>query len=221
MAFWLRTDGKFLFIPGQYALFELSNPPHTDQEGNDRAFSIASSPSEQNRIMIATRMRPTAFKNSLKEIPLGTPLKVEGPAGSFTLYKDQKKPAVFLAGGIGITPFRSMIAHATEQKSPQKLTLFYSNKTAKQTAFLSDFESWAKQNKNFSFVPTVTGPDASTWKYETGRISKELIQKHVQDLETPIFYVAGPPAMVAGLRETLVAAGVPEDSIRTEDFSGY
>ena len=222
MAFWFDISGtNFNFKPGQYAVFTLINPPLTDEEGNIRNFSIASSPKNKNQIMIASRMRNTAFKNSLKSIKIGTKVKISGPLGSFTLHENNKKPAVFLAGGIGITPFRSMIEFAAQEKLSHKIYLFYSNKTPKSTAFLKDLEDFSKKNKNFKFIPTVTEYEGKDWKYEFGRCNIEMIKKYVKDIKKPIYYSAGPPGMVAAMKAMLLESGIKEDNIKTEDFVGY
>ena len=140
MAFWFSTEGgsvpagrhgvsggDFNFIAGQAVDITLINPPHTDAEGDTRTFSIATSPNHRELLVIATRMRDTAFKNSLKEMPLGTNVRMTEATGDFTLQKNTKKPAVMLAGGIGITPFKSMVEWATEEKLPHKITLLYCN----------------------------------------------------------------------------------------------
>lgn len=220
-AFWLdRSGSDFVFKAGQHADFTLENPPLTDAEGNVRAFSIASSPNAKE-LLIATRMRDTAFKNSLKTIPLGTNITVSDPMGNFTLHKDASKPAVFVGGGIGITPMRSIIAWATEEKLPHKITLLYSNRTPSLTAFLGELEAMAKENPNFTFVPTITEAADAGWNYEQGMIDAAFVKKHVPDPANSIFYVAGPPAMVTGIIGMLPKAGANEDNIRTEEFGGY
>jgi ferredoxin-NADP reductase len=115
MAFHFEKPSQFDFKPGQSADVTLFNPPETDSEGNTRTFSIASSPFE-NQLMFATRMRDTAFKRSLKKVPLGTNAKIDLPMGSFTLLKNSAKPAVFLSGGIGIRPFLSIVRQADHDR---------------------------------------------------------------------------------------------------------
>ncbi len=222
MAFHFERPSQFDFKPGQSADVTLSNPPETDAEGNTRTFSIASSPFE-NQLMFATRMRDTAFKRSLKKVPLGTDVKLESPMGSFTLHKNSVKPAVFLAGGIGITPFFSIVRQADHDQLPHKLYLFYSNRRPEDTPFLETLQTLEKSNPNFHLVCTMTSmqQSAKEWKGETGLINQEMLSRHLTNLQGPIFYIAGPPAMVAGMRAMLVAAKVDEDDIRTEDFAGY
>jgi ferredoxin-NADP reductase len=144
--------------------------------------------------MVAMRMRNSAFKESLETIPLGTRLKVTSPMGSFTLHKDSSKPAVFLAGGIGITPIHSMIGWATEEKLPHELYLFYSNRTPEETAFLNRLENWARVNLNFKLVATITAFKDPSWPHECGRSDEKMLTKHLRELDNSVYYLAGPPA---------------------------
>jgi ferredoxin-NADP reductase len=222
MAFYFGKPSRFDFKPGQSADLTLSSPPETDPEGNTRTFSIASSPFE-NHLMFATRMRDTAFKRSMKKVPLGTEVKIESPMGSFMLHKNSAKPAVFLAGGIGITPFVSIVRQADHDRLPHKLHLFYSNRRPEDVHFLEALQMLEKSNPNFQLVSTMTAMPQSKreWTGETGLINQEMLSRHLTNLQGPIYYIAGPPAMVAGLRKMLVGANVDEDDIRTEDFAGY
>jgi ferredoxin-NADP reductase len=222
MAFHFDKPEGFEFKPGQSVDFTLIDPPETDAEGDIRTFSIASTPLDP-QLMIATRMRNTAFKRVLKTMPLGTAVKIDGPSGSFTLHKNQAKPAVLLAGGIGITPFFSIIRYATAEKLPHQLYLFYSNRRPEDAPFLGALEDCAQQNSNFHFVPTMTNPETSQreWQGERGLIDGNMVAKHLPSLQGPIYYLAGPPGMVTAMRQMLVAAGVDEDDLRTEEFAGY
>jgi len=222
MAFHFERPKGFDFKSGQSADITLLNPPETDSEGNVRTFSIASAPFE-HELMFTTRMRDTAFKRSLKKVPLGTAVKMDSAMGSFTLHKNSAKPAVFLAGGIGITPFFSIVRQADHDRMPHKLYMFYANRRPEDTPFLDTLHELEKSNPNFRFVPTMTEMSRSkkTWNGETARIDKEMLSRHLSDLRGPIFYIAGPPAMVAGLSKMLVAAGVEEDDIRSDEFAGY
>jgi ferredoxin-NADP reductase len=222
MAFHFEKPPGFDFKAGQSADLTLLNPPETDVEGNTRTFSVASAPFE-NELMFATRMRDTAFKRSLKKMPLGTSVKMDSAAGSFTLHKNSAKPAVFLAGGIGITPFFSIVRQADHDRLPHRLYLFYSNRRPEDAPFLETLQHLEKTNSNFRFVGTMTemAHSRKKWDGETGWIDKEMLSRYLNDLRGPIYYIAGPPAMVAGMREMLVASSVDEDDIRTEEFAGY
>ena len=222
MAFHFEKPAGFHFKPGQSADITLSDPPETDAEGNIRTFSIASPPFE-NELVFATRMRDTAFKRSLKKVPLGTEVTIAPAAGSFTLHKNPAKPAVFLAGGIGITPFFSIVRQADRDHLPQALYLFYSNRRPEDAAFLDTLQALEKTNPNFRLICTMTemAKSQKEWKGETGFIIKEMLVKYLAHLQGPIYYTAGPPALVAAMREMLIAASVDEDDIRAEDFAGY
>jgi ferredoxin-NADP reductase len=222
IAFHFEKPSGFAFKAGQSADLTLIDPPDTDAEGNTRTFSIASPPFE-NELVFTTRMRDTAFKRSLKNVPLATEVKIGSAAGSFTLHKNPAKPAVFLAGGIGITPFFSMVRQADHDRLPHKLYLFYANRRPEDAAFLGSLQTLETTNPNFRLICTMTEMSKSKkeWKGETVLIDKEMLSRHLAVLQGPIYYIAGPPPMVAAMRQTLVSAGIEEDDIRAEDFAGY
>lgn len=222
MAFLFEKPKDFQFEPGQFVDLTLIDPPENDAEGSSRSFSIASAPHEED-LMFATRMRDTAFKRVLRTLPLGTELQMEGPFGMMTLDKAESRPAVFLAGGIGITPFRSMIHEASKQKWPRPLWLFYSNRRPEDAPFLSELWEIQKNNPSYKLIATLTEPEKSrqTWAGETGYIKIAMLAKHLGELNGAIYYTAGPPAMVAAMLEMLGKGGVQMSHIRTEEFSGY
>jgi ferredoxin-NADP reductase len=222
MAFHFDKPNGFEFRAGQAIDVTLLDPPETDAEGNIRTFSIASPPFEE-RLMIATRMRDTAFKRALKSLPLGTAVKIDGPSGSLTLHKNSSEPAIFLAGGIGITPFLSILRQSTHERLPHQLFLFYSNRRPEDAPFLDTLNELQKTNPKFRFVPTMTeaGKSHQKWIGQTGFIDSNMLANTVSSVQGPIYYIAGPPAMVAAMRQMIVAAGADEDDIRTEEFSGY
>lgn len=222
MAFHFEKPPGFEFRPGQSSDLTLVNPPETDAEGNVRTFSIASAPFE-DRLMFATRMRETAFKRSLKAMPIGTAVKVEPATGSFTLHKISAKPAVLLAGGIGITPFFSLVKQADRERLPHKLYLFYSNRRPEDAPFLESLDNLQKSNPNFHLFATMTEMSHSKrkWDGETGFIDEAMLSRYLNDLRGPIYYIAGPPSMVTQIRKMLFAYNVNKDDIRTDEFAGY
>ena len=222
MAFQFEKPPAFNFKPGQSTDLTLLDPPETDWEGNVRTFSIASAPFE-DRLTFATRMRDTAFKRSLKKMPLGTAVKMDSATGDFTLHKNSAQPGVFLTGGIGVTPFSSILRQADHDRAPHKLHLFYSNSRPEDAPFLEVLQNLEKTNSNFSFIATMTDMAHSKkpWNGETGRINQEMLSKYLNDLLGPIYYIAGPPAMVSAMSKMLVECSVDEDDIRTDEFAGY
>jgi len=222
MAFHFERPSGFSFSAGQFADVTLIDPLETDAKGKTRTFSIASPPSA-NELVFTTRMRNTAFKRSLKEMTVTAKVKIGSPGGSFTLRKNLAKPAIFLAGGIGITPFLSMAQQADRDGAPQEICMFYSNPRPEDAAFLDTLMALETTNPNFRLICTMTqmSKSKSEWKGETSLIDKKMLCRHLADLQGPIYYIAGPPAMVAALREALVSAGVEESEIRTDEFVGY
>lgn len=222
MAFHFSKPSQFVFAPGQFVDLTLLQPSETDAAGNSRAFSIASAPHEDT-IIVATRLRDTAFKRELQRMPIGSTVRMEGPFGKLVLHSDQTRPAVFVAGGIGITPFRSMVVHAAQQQLPQRLVLFYSNRRPEDAAFLDELQSLQDKNRHYSFVGTMTEPEKSrhAWQGETGYLNAGLLSKYLVGIERPIYYVVGPPGMVTALRTILKDAHVEDIDIRIEKFAGY
>lgn len=222
MAFTFEKPEGFAFKAGQCGDFTLLNPKETDEKGNIRAFSLADSP-DANNLMIATRIRDSAFKRVLKELPLGAELKLEGPSGSFTLHNNKAIPAVYLTGGIGITPVRSIVVHAAKGKKLQQIFLFYSNNKPEDAAFLDELKSLEHENSNYKFIPTMTAMNQSKneWHGELGYINKKMLEKYIKDLTKPIYYISGPAAMVTAMRNMLTEISIDDDNIRTEEFSGY
>jgi ferredoxin-NADP reductase len=223
MAFQFEKPASWTYKAGQFVDITLLNPPETDAEGNTRGFSISSAP-EEPTIMVTTRLRDTAFRRVLRKMPLKSEVRIEGPFGNLTLHKDATRPAVMLAGGIGITPFRSMIVNATKEKLAHHIFLFYSNRRPEDTAFLQEFQTLETQNPNFNLIATMTEVEKSSlWKGEVGMIDHKMLDRHLKAWywARPIFYIAGPPQMVRDLQTMLTKAGVDSDDIRTEEFSGY
>lgn len=160
IAFFFEKPAGFQFKAGQFGNFTLVNPPETDGEGNTRTFSLASAPAE-SELMVATRMRDTAFKRVWKTMPLGAEVQLAGPFGSLTLHQDAARPAVFLAGGIGITPFRSIVVQTQQDNRNRRLFLFYSNRRPEDAPFLEELQALGQQNAQFTFVGTMTAMDKS------------------------------------------------------------
>lgn len=196
--------------------------PGCGLSGLTHTFSIASS-CFANDIMVVTRMRDSHFKRALSVLPLGNEVSIRGPMGSFILHDDLSRPAVLIAGGIGIAPFLSMLSSAAIDKAHPPVFLFYANRYVEDAAFMDTLWDLEMSSRSFHFVPTFTriGPGHGGWKGATGAISAQLIRKYASNLQDPIYYVAGPPNMVAAAHQTLVELAIPEEDICTEHFAGY
>ncbi len=221
MAFRFAKPADWTYRAGQFVDITLLDPPETDSEGNTRGFSISSAPRE-GVIMITTRLRDTAFKRVLQSMSLGTAVKIEGPFGDLRLHH-AARPAVVLTGGIGITPFRSILIETIRPGGlPYPVVVFYANRRPQDAAFLAELRELAREDPNLTFLPTMSGLDAAdAWEGERGHIDASMLRRHLEGLTDSIYYLTGPPAMVHGLRTMLVDAGVDEDDIRTEEFTGY
>jgi ferredoxin-NADP reductase len=222
MSFDFDKPTSFIFTPGQFIDIDLLNPSETDAEGNTRGFSVSSAPYEDT-ITVTTRLRDTAFKRVLKNMPVGTEVKIEGPFGNLRLHNDVKRAAVFLAGGIGVTPFHSILLDAANRKLPHRIFLFFSNHRPEDAPFLDELQSLEERNPNYKFIGTMTQMAKSKldWQGEQGFIDKEMLDKYLKDAPSPIYYIAGPPAMVGGLHTMLQKAGIDDDDVRLEEFAGY
>mgnify|MGYP001254161661 CR=1 FL=1 len=222
MAFYFSKPPGFRHQAGQSLLMTLINPAETDSEGDARTFTIASPPRDAE-LMIATRMRDTAFKRALKSAPLGTAVAIDGPNGEMVLHDDAARPAVFLAGGIGITPFLAMARHAAHERLPHRIHLFYSNRRPEDAAFLPELRKLEQLNPHYRLVATVAEPEKSAqpWSGETGYIRRDMLARHLAEIRSPVYYFAGPPPMTQAMRQLLEGMGIGEESMRYEEFYGY
>ncbi len=226
MAFIFEKPNGLQMRAGQHIRMTLIDPPETDSEGESRFFSLANAPHEAD-LVIAMRMRDTAFKRVLGRMPIGDHMRIEtllgSPHGSFALHDDASHPAVFLVGGIGIVPAFSLIKDALERKLPHPLFLFYSNRRREDAPFLDELETLAMQHPSFTLIATLTEPakESSSWGGETGHIDLSMIKRYVDDLMPPIYYIAGLPEMVSAMKTMLTASGVRARNIRAEEFTGF
>ena len=205
------------FKAGQYAHFTISEPVTKDKKGHSRPLSIASSPDNRSSLMIAARNGSSVFINNLSSLPIGSQIYISKPSGSLYL-KDMNSDLVFIAGGIGITPVRSIVEKAIRDNSEQKIFLFYSNKKESNAAFLDEFKQWAEENKNFILVPFINDTENIKWEYEFGNIDQKVLKKYLNVLKDKIYYVIGPPLMVDSIENLLREAGVAEEKIFMEKF---
>lgn len=215
-----KPDG-FKFVAGQAVYVSLPGLEKPDASGQVRTFSIASDP-EDSELEIATRLTDTSFKQYLAAADIGSFIQVEGPYGDLVLHDDANRPAVFLAGGIGITPFRSMVVDAASRGLPHRLFLFYSNRKPEDAAYLTELRELENENPQFKLIATFSkGEDVpQNATVEHGHITAEMLAKHAGDLAAPIFYVAGPPAMVEAIEGMLQRAGVEQKNVHAEKFTG-
>jgi ferredoxin-NADP reductase len=207
------------FRPGQYFWVELPNRGYDDEKGLRRHISVVTSPTERGVLGLCTRLRDSAFKKTLAELEPGDEVDVEHPKGDYRLPEDTGKHYVFVAGGIGITVFRSMLRYIADTGEPYQVTLVYSNRDRESTPFLDELQGLEAKIPGLRLVLTMT--DDEGWDGESRRVGGEMLADHLDDLSEPTYLVAGPPAMVESVVESLAAAGIPEEQVLPDRFSGY
>ncbi len=216
---------------GQFAFFDIGEV-YNDTKGSIRHFTISSSPTE-NFIMLSTKIRDSPYKKRLSTLNEGTKVKIRGPEGRFVLHQDYSKPAVFLSGGIGVTPFRSMIKYVTDKQLPLKIIMFDSNRDSNNIIFKKEFDEWSKINKNIKIIYTISEENphkqsslstSNGWKGEYGRIDKAMIIKHINTnvLKNSLFYICGPHSMLKAMQSLIQEElEIPIERIKIEEFTGY
>jgi len=221
-AFHFEKPGNFKFKAGQAIDLILPAPSANDVEPARHAFSVVSAPNE-NRLTIATRMRGSPFKQAMASLPVGASVELDGPFGTLTLHNDRTRPAVFIAGGIGITPFVSILRQAATDPSARSLTLLSSNHRPEDAAFLAELQALEGRMTNFQFIATMTQISHSkqAWSGMTGQIDADMLTGIGARLPSPIYYLAGPPKFVEAMQNLLNGTGVDDDDMRSEGFYGY
>jgi len=208
------------FKPGQYFFVTLPDAGHQDEKGLRRHITVVTSPNEKGVLGLATRMRDSAFKRTLGELPVGTEVEVEQPKGDFGLPDDTSRPLVLIAGGIGITVFRSMLRYIREERLPHRVTLIYSNRDRESTAFLDELRELEHELADFRLILTMTQDPG--WEGETRKVDAQFVRDHLDEsLNQYAFLVAGPPAMTEAVQKALEEAGVDEENVTAERYSGY
>jgi ferredoxin-NADP reductase len=208
------------FRPGQYFFVTLPDVGHQDDKGLRRHITVVTSPNDKGVLGFATRMRDSAFKRSLRELPVGAEVDIEPPQGEFALPESPSRPVVFVAGGIGITVFRSMLRYIREERLPYRVTLVYSNRDRESTAFLDELRELEQELPDLRLILTMT--QDPNWNGETRKVDARFFADYLgDDLNRFTFLVAGPPAMAEAVQQALDEAGVKEENVIAERFSGY
>ena len=207
---------RFQFTAGQFTKLILPNLPATSSE-NWRWMSIASAPAEPE-LMFYLANGVSAYKRHLAGCPLGSSVAVSEPRGKFLLADDDRE-VVFLAGGVGIAPVRSMLVHAAAKKRTGSFWLFYSNANGNGIAF--DQLLQTPTGTNLPYVPTITKlADDEPWTGERGRIDAPMLRRHFDDLRAPRYYAVGSPEFVRAMVLLLRRESVSLSQITVESFTG-
>lgn len=221
--FVFNSSEQMKFRPGQYMEWTLGHEK-PDTRGNRRYFTIASSPTEQEiRMGVKYYPNPSTYKQELATLEKGDTVMAGQLAGDFTLPDDTNKKLVMIAGGIGITPFRSMIKYLIDTKEKRDVVLMYSNRTAEDIAYKDVFDAAATAPLNLKTIYTITDLTKipANWKGKTGMITGEMIAQEIPDYAQRIFYISGPRGMIDAFEDALGKMGVPSSNIITDFFPGF
>ena len=210
----LKKPAGFSFKPTQFTFLSLK----TDRGWDVRPMSIATSTTRPN-LEYAVRVGDSPFKRAFASLRPGDKVAVQGPFGRFLLKED--RPAVLLAGGIGITPLKGMGEYAADKALPIPIRLVYSNRTEEEIVYRTELEDLARRNPRFSVLHTLTGKVPKGWEGSVGRIGIQLLQDAARGLDRPVYYVCGKTTMVAEMIRLLSESGVPESDVLVEVFRGY
>jgi len=214
--------GKFRFRPGQYLEWTLRHS-RPDSRGNRRYFTIASSVDEPE-VRLGVKFYPAAssFKRALLAMKPGSEIAASRLAGEFVLPADKREKLVFMAGGIGITPFRSMIKSLLDRNEQRPITVLYSNKSAPEIVYEDVLEE-ARERLGIKTMYTLTDADRVPpgWLGATGRVDAEMIAKIVPDYRERTFYLSGPRPLVVGFEKSLRSIGIAKSRIKTDFFPGF
>lgn len=216
-SFYFKRPQGFDFLAGQYVKVTVDHK-HPDERGTSRFFTIASSPTE-SYLMITTRIIQSSFKKTLIEQKIGSEVQMRGPHGAFVLDESDTSPRIFLAGGVGVTPFRSMIVYAENKNLSIPMTLLASFSTKDEFIFYDELNSLSGNLRKIIF--TITKPGDYDWNGETGRIDEEKIKKHALDIYNSQFFIAGPAPYVEAMEKLVNSLGVSKENIKIENFPGY
>jgi ferredoxin-NADP reductase len=217
-SFFFRPRQPLPFVAGQHLELTIAHP-RPDSRGIARSLTIASAPAEP-LVQVTTRIgpAPSTFKQALGRLEPGDIVQATGPYGTF-VDTDRRTPAVFIAGGIGITPFRSMLADLASRGARPTTTLLYSS-SSPAIPFRTFFDSLPPAWPELRLAYTVTRPSGG-WAGPTGRIDAGLLRREVRDLAQTLFFVCGPAGFVDGIVGTLEQLGVAAARITREGFPGY
>jgi len=220
--FQFEKPGGFLFDPGQFAFFKIPQGLNSSKPLTHH-FTITSGPTD-DYLAFTTRMRNSEYKNALASLGSGDEIEVDGPMGALVMPQNKATPLIFIAGGIGITPFYSMIRHMIRVSESRMLTLFYQNDKPSKAAFIVELIKIIEGSQGmFKIVATMTNKEIpkKKWLRERGEITPEMIKEKVNYWVTAPCYVAGPPGFVQQKASMLKEMGVPEENIKNESFTGY
>jgi len=210
-SFFFKRPDQFSFFPGQYLTLHIPNAAFPYD------FTIASSPLDTDSLMLTTRNTGTEYKELLFGLLKGTPVAISGPLGGFYLRENTDKPKVLLSGGLGITPFVSMIRHFAEKKLSFPIILIANFPTREDSLFYTELKKLEQTTANLTVLYSLTR-ERNEWDGLTGRINENMLRKTIQDIVTPEYYICGSPSFGESTEQLLLSLGIVENSIKVELF---
>lgn len=220
--FVFESDMPLSFKPGQYLEWTLGHKK-VDLRGNRRYFTIASSPTDKE-ILLGVKFyeKPSSFKTALAQMKENDIIIASQLSGDFVLPRNKKKKLVFIAGGIGVTPFRSMIKYLIDTREQRDIVLVYANRTEEDIAYKNIFDLAIKVfNLRVIYVISDLKDKTINWTGEIGFVNEKMIQEQISDFSERTFYISGPPSMVSGIEKTIKNLGVKNSHIKTDFFPGF
>lgn len=220
-SFYFNRKGlDFDFIPGQYLklFLDIDNP---DEKGSSRYFTISSSPTDRDFLTITTRIIKSSFKIKLNSLNAGEKVRAFGPIGYFDFDPNSLYNNIFIAGGIGVTPYHSLLRYIDSKNLSPKVTLFAAFSYKKDVIFYDEFKEISERSSNINIIYTLTKEDNLYPDFENKRVSIDMIKKYVHEYNNSKFFITGPYEMVISTFEMIKNSGIEEENIFKEDFPGY
>lgn len=214
-----KTGTGFSYTAGQFVTVTIPDLNAADGKGNERHYSIANTPAENNLVEIIIRKSVSDFSKCILSLPIGSELLFDTPRGEITSDKISESPftPVFIAGGTGITPVRSILKDFDIKGTQKEIVLFYANRSVESAVFFEELKELANKKKNFKFIP-IFEKETEMKNSEKGYFSDVVLKKNIKDFSNHIFYITGPPMMLSETIKVLVSSGVPEDKIFIENI---
>lgn len=215
----LEKPAGFSFEAGQYSVLAVPKLIVEDSRGVNRCMSIASAPYEDH-LLFAMRVSESGYKQTIAQLAPGDEVLVGAPIGHFTLLPNDSRPVAFLAGGIGITPARSILRQANHDSDAREFFLFYSNYRPEDTPFLDELKLFPNISYHPIFTMTETDRSVCKWDADRGFICDDMLKKYLPDVKVPIYYLVGTPGFTKAMETLLAGYGIGKESIKQDPFVG-
>ena len=215
----LEKPADFSFVAGQYSVLAVPKLVEDDSRGASRCMSIASAPFEDH-LLFAMRVSESGYKKTISKLSPGDEMLVGAPVGQFMLIPGDRRPIVFLVGGIGITPARSILRQANHDGDVREFFLFYSNYRPEDTPFLDELKNFPNLSYHPIFTMTETDRSVCVWDADRRFICHDMLKKYLPDVKVPIYYLVGTPGFTKAMETLLAGYGIGKESIKQDPFVG-